>query len=119
MPCVINYELPFNAEDYVHRIGRTGRAGAKGDAIALVDPSEMKLLADIEKLTKKPLIRIPAPITSSSASPQNNADPFFYMPYQSEATPSVATSTQATQAPSKSITPQRSIGALLGGIKKI
>ena len=118
MPCVINYELPFNAEDYVHRIGRTGRAGAKGDAIALVDPSEMKLLADIEKLTKKPLIRIPAPTTSSSASAQNNADPFFYMPYQSEATPSVATSSQASPAPSKSITPQRSIGALLGGIKK-
>ena len=39
MPCVINYELPFNPEDYVHRIGRTGRAGAKGDAIALVDSS--------------------------------------------------------------------------------
>ena len=36
MPCVINYELPYSAEDYVHRIGRTGRAGAKGDAIALV-----------------------------------------------------------------------------------
>jgi superfamily II DNA/RNA helicase len=118
MPCVINYELPFNAEDYVHRIGRTGRAGAKGDAIALVDPSEMKLLADIEKLTKKPLIRIPAPITSASSSAQNNADPFFYMPYQSEATPIVATSSQASPAPSKSITPQRSIGALLGGIKK-
>ena len=35
MPCVINFDLPYNAEDYVHRIGRTGRAGAKGDAISL------------------------------------------------------------------------------------
>ncbi|MEY3509036.1 MAG: hypothetical protein RLZ21_793, partial [Pseudomonadota bacterium] len=55
MPCVINHELPFSAEDFIHRIGRTGRAGSKGDAIALVDDSEKRLLDDIEKLLKRKL----------------------------------------------------------------
>jgi ATP-dependent RNA helicase RhlE len=52
LPLVINYELPHVPEDYVHRIGRTGRAGAKGEAIALVDPAEEKHLVEIEKLLK-------------------------------------------------------------------
>lgn len=52
VPCVINYDLPHSAEDYVHRIGRTGRAGAKGETIALFSPSEEKYLLDIEKLIK-------------------------------------------------------------------
>ncbi|WP_027795526.1 DEAD/DEAH box helicase [Paraburkholderia acidipaludis] len=55
LPAVINFDLPFNAEDYVHRIGRTGRAGASGDALSLCSPSEKKQLADIEKLIKRPL----------------------------------------------------------------
>lgn len=49
---VINFELPNNPEDYVHRIGRTGRAGAKGYAISLVSQEENNLLIDIEKLLK-------------------------------------------------------------------
>ncbi|MEC8081564.1 MAG: DEAD/DEAH box helicase [Pseudomonadota bacterium] len=48
---VINYELPYNAEDYIHRIGRTGRAGEEGLAISLVSAKEKYLLEDIEKLT--------------------------------------------------------------------
>ena len=52
LPHVINYELPHTAEDYVHRIGRTGRAGKKGDAISLVAPEEKGRLADIERLIK-------------------------------------------------------------------
>jgi superfamily II DNA/RNA helicase len=48
VPCVINYDLPHSAEDYVHRIGRTGRAGAKGEAISLFSPAEEKYLFDIE-----------------------------------------------------------------------
>ena len=44
MPCVINYDLPFSAEDYVHRIGRTGRAGASGDAISLYSDKDERLL---------------------------------------------------------------------------
>ena len=53
LTCVINFELPNNPEDYIHRIGRTGRAGAKGYAISLVSPEEKKLLAGIEKLLQK------------------------------------------------------------------
>jgi len=53
LPMVINYEIPHAPEDYVHRIGRTGRAGASGIAISLVSPEEEKYLAEIEKLIKK------------------------------------------------------------------
>ncbi len=53
---VINYELPNVPETYVHRIGRTARAGRSGVAISLCDPSEVKLLKDIEKLTKQNLM---------------------------------------------------------------
>ncbi len=52
LPMVINYEIPNAAEDYVHRIGRTGRAGAKGTALSLVSPEEEKYLVEIEKLIK-------------------------------------------------------------------
>ncbi len=53
VPAVFNFDVPFNAEDYVHRIGRTGRAGASGLAVTLVSSSDARLVADIEKLTKK------------------------------------------------------------------
>ncbi|HET8710842.1 MAG TPA: helicase-related protein, partial [Spongiibacteraceae bacterium] len=55
LPHVVNYELPNVPEDYVHRIGRTGRAGASGEAISLVSPEERKLQLDIEKLIKRKL----------------------------------------------------------------
>ncbi len=51
LPFVINYELPLNAEDYVHRIGRTGRAGAEGIAISLMDEQEQKIFDAIKELT--------------------------------------------------------------------
>lgn len=53
LPHVVNYELPNVPEDYVHRIGRTGRAAATGEALSLVCVDEHKLLRDIEKLLKK------------------------------------------------------------------
>jgi len=53
LPAVFNFDVPFNAEDYVHRIGRTGRAGASGLAVTLVDRDDSRLIADIEKLIKK------------------------------------------------------------------
>lgn len=53
LPAVFNYDLPFHAEDYVHRIGRTGRAGAQGVAISFVEPGQNKTLREIEKLVKK------------------------------------------------------------------
>ena len=53
LPHVVNFELPNVAEDYVHRIGRTGRAGSEGEAVSLVCVDEHKLLRDIERLLKK------------------------------------------------------------------
>lgn len=56
LPAVINYDLPYSPEDYVHRIGRTGRAGASGLAFSLMTAgNDERLLADIEKLTKRKL----------------------------------------------------------------
>ena len=61
LPHVVNFELPNVAEDYVHRIGRTGRAGSEGEASSLVCVDEHKLLNDIERLTKLevPIVQIP------------------------------------------------------------
>jgi superfamily II DNA/RNA helicase len=53
LPAVFNFDVPFNAEDYVHRIGRTGRAGASGLAVTLVARDDARLVADIEKLIKR------------------------------------------------------------------
>ncbi|MGE0497906.1 MAG: DEAD/DEAH box helicase [Ramlibacter sp.] len=55
VPAVFNFDVPFNAEDYVHRIGRTGRAGASGLAVTFVSGSDGRLVADLEKLLKKKL----------------------------------------------------------------
>jgi len=69
---VINYDLPHSAEDYVHRIGRTGRAGALGEAISLFAPAEEKYLLDIEKLIKSSIVRgtldIPSELLARGAS---------------------------------------------------
>jgi len=61
LPHVVNYELPNVSEDYVHRIGRTGRAGNEGEAISLVCVDEVKLLRDIEKLIKKDIPKVREP----------------------------------------------------------
>jgi len=53
LPAVFNFDVPYNAEDYIHRIGRTGRAGASGLAITLVSRDDTRLVDDIEKLIKK------------------------------------------------------------------
>jgi len=62
LPFVINYEIPNTPEDYVHRIGRTGRAGSPGEAISLVSPEEMDYLSSIEKLLKRQIPRLPLPL---------------------------------------------------------
>jgi ATP-dependent RNA helicase RhlE len=122
MPCVINHELPFNAEDFIHRIGRTGRAGSKGDAIALVDESEKRLLDDIEKLMKRKLEVAPLPDVKST--PGQITDPFFYKPYEPGSAPKTANSdsvktTQLPEVKRAGITPAKpAVGALLGGFKK-
>ena len=58
LPHVVNYDLPQVPEDYIHRIGRTGRAGSSGAAISLVCPEESHLLFEIEKLLKRHLPQI-------------------------------------------------------------
>jgi len=57
LPHVVNFDLPHVSEDYVHRIGRTGRAGSNGEAVSLVSADEAKLLQDIERLIKKKIPR--------------------------------------------------------------
>jgi ATP-dependent RNA helicase RhlE len=58
LPHVINFDLPHTPEDYIHRIGRTGRAGKEGNAISLVSPDERGRLADIERLIKRPIEKV-------------------------------------------------------------
>ncbi len=61
LPQVVNFDLPIVAEDYVHRIGRTGRAGATGEAVSLVCADEVQLLSAIETLIRQTLPRIDVP----------------------------------------------------------
>lgn len=71
LPTVINYEIPSAPEDYVHRIGRTGRAGALGVAISFVSPEEDKYLVEIEKLIKRKITKEVLEIApTNSAKPQ-------------------------------------------------
>jgi ATP-dependent RNA helicase RhlE len=58
LPHVVNFDLPQVAEDYIHRIGRTGRAGSKGEALSLVCPEEAYLLVEIEKLLKRKIPQV-------------------------------------------------------------
>jgi ATP-dependent RNA helicase DeaD len=58
---VVNYDLPTSPEGYVHRIGRTGRAGREGAAITVIDPREQRLLWNIEQLTKAKIVVTPVP----------------------------------------------------------
>ena len=67
LPMVINYEIPHAPEDYVHRIGRTGRAGASGTAISLVSPDEEKYLQEIEKLIKREIPKQTSELSPASA----------------------------------------------------
>jgi ATP-dependent RNA helicase RhlE len=79
LPHVVNYELPHVAEDYVHRIGRTARAGLDGHAVSLVCVDEDKLLRDIERLVKRNIDKeiIPgyAPDPRIKAEPINKGRP--------------------------------------------
>jgi ATP-dependent RNA helicase RhlE len=79
LPQVVNFELPNVPEDYVHRIGRTARAGSTGQAVSLVAPDEASLLRDIERVLRQPvpfvqLPDFPVP-ASASAAVENRARP--------------------------------------------
>jgi len=60
---VVNYDIPYDTESYIHRIGRTGRAGRTGDAILFVSPRERRLLSNIERATKKKVEEMQLPST--------------------------------------------------------
>ena len=78
LPQVVNFELPNVPEDYVHRIGRTGRAGATGAALSLVDDEELGYLRDIEKLIKRAIVRVeidPAFVPPARIDPLADARP--------------------------------------------
>ncbi len=128
LPLVVNYELPPNAEDYIHRIGRTGRAGASGEAISLVDGDEERLLKDIEKLLKREFPREQAVVSSAPrASSSHRAarfsapahgkkataeDDWFMRPYEPSPT---AAKTEEQPAVREENKPKKQIAALLGG----
>ncbi len=69
LPAVFNFDVPFNAEDYIHRIGRTGRAGASGLAITLVSRDDARLVADIEKLIQKKIELEPLELDDTPVRP--------------------------------------------------
>lgn len=73
LPAVFNYELPYHAEDYVHRIGRTGRAGASGLAVSLIGKEEEKLLAGVERFIQRSLRidSLPEPARSIGHEPRS------------------------------------------------
>jgi ATP-dependent RNA helicase RhlE len=73
LPHVVNYELPNVPEDYVHRIGRTARAGGTGSAVSLVSPDEASLLRDIERVLRRSLPIAPLPEYPVSASPAGSS----------------------------------------------
>ncbi|MCB6184835.1 DEAD/DEAH box helicase [Leeia sp. TBRC 13508] len=72
---VINYDLPKNAEDYVHRIGRTGRAGRSGTAVSLVSPRERGLLSRIERFIGNRIAAAIVPGLEPTVKPQRSAGP--------------------------------------------
>jgi len=134
LPMVINYEIPSAPEDYVHRIGRTGRAGALGVAISFVSDDEEKYLLEIEKLIKRQIPKETIALNSASqrarpasstknsyqdktsdATPvrrpakQKASDPWFDKPYEpsTEKTPIINRTTSTKKKP---------VAALLGGL---
>lgn len=139
LPMVINYEIPHAPEDYVHRIGRTGRAGASGIAISLVSPEEEKYLAEIEKLIKTVITKEKADVphaakgrtqrgehsernhaprgehSERSHSPRPSApkkpshDPWFDKPYEPSVSAIPAPAKPAEQSSNK---PKKEIAAL-------
>jgi ATP-dependent RNA helicase RhlE len=138
LPQVINFDMPHSPEDYVHRIGRTGRAGLPGEAISLVAPQDHEAMAGIERLIKKRIERVLIPgfgpsgasvatlmgdqarrekerKPASGTPPKRPADPIFSKPYE-PASPTPPAAKPEPQQQSKRKRPQ--VAALLGGLKR-
>jgi superfamily II DNA/RNA helicase len=137
LPVVINFDVPFNAEDYVHRIGRTGRAGAKGVALMLVTAgADDKNVSAIEHLIKEKFNRIRLDVMPHRRAPSRgprktytpppvtpvSTDPFFNQPYEPSAealsrTQSAPKPLSATKASTQTATKRKApVAALLGGL---
>ena len=144
LPQVINFDVPHSPEDYVHRIGRTGRAGLTGEAISLVAPEDLESLAAIERLIKKriervlipgfepsgasvatlmgdqpsrrvaPTVRRDRPLKATRAAAP--ADPIFSKPYEPGSTSPATPKAEAPKEAPKRKQPQ--VAALLGGLKR-
>ena len=133
LPYVVNYDVPLNPEDYVHRIGRTGRAGSSGEAISLLAPEDREKLGAIERLIKRKFTVQASPPVAYQSRPERHeraqrhertqrpqrerarrperaqpADPLFSRPYES------AQQTSAAPAPpaSSDKKPKKQIAAL-------
>jgi ATP-dependent RNA helicase RhlE len=136
LPQVINFDVPHTPEDYVHRIGRTGRAGLTGEAISLVAPADLDSLAAIERLIKRRIERVlipgfephgatvaglmggqPSRRPKREAAPARPAaDPIFSKPYEPGTAPPATPKPEAPRESPKRKQPQRA--ALLGGLKR-
>jgi ATP-dependent RNA helicase RhlE len=97
LPHVVNYDLPNVPEDYVHRIGRTGRAGAMGEAISLVCVDEHEFLRDIERLLKR---QIPEEVIAGfEPDPRARAQPILQRQGRGQSQGRGAASGQQRRAP--------------------
>ena len=143
LPAVFNFDVPFNAEDYVHRIGRTGRAGASGLAVTLVTRDDSRLIGDIERLIKTKIdiepielddfrprrLRRPRDDEALAALPAVDApprrgnasagvvDPFFDKPYEPSAASAPSWERSRPELPARAPGPRakKKVASLLGG----
>ena len=99
LPLVINYELPPNPEDYIHRLGRTGRAGLPGEAISLVARDEQEALASIEKLLKAAIPIHEAELHPGRASESRRSHARAAQPMVAPRAPELERAEQAMAAP--------------------
>lgn len=105
LPYVVNFDLPHVAADYIHRIGRTGRAGHTGNAVSLVCIDELALLKDIEKLLKEPIKKVS--ISGFEPDPKIPAKPIVMGRQQNNRRPPSRPGNQKPGAPSRSGTSSR------------
>jgi ATP-dependent RNA helicase RhlE len=88
LPCVVNFDLPYLPEDYVHRIGRTGRAGISGSAISLFSEDESKQLQSIERLICGKFERVMLPgFAPSKKPPADSSDDDEYGNFEADSKP--------------------------------
>jgi ATP-dependent RNA helicase RhlE len=148
LPQVINFDVPHSPEDYVHRIGRTGRAGLPGEAISLVAPQDHDGMAAIERLIKKRIERVLIPSfgpsgpsvatmmgdeprrerergreryrqpASSSSTQKKHSDPIFSTPYEPGTAAKSDPGPKAAEPEQRSKRRQPQVAALLGGLKR-